>query len=201
MKKNYNISNSFFNNFVNSNSTIPTKNLMEFFSKFLVLIIPRCLSNVLIQFDSKFSLMLKNKSYLLFVVSLLKKSSFFLYNQLVDYTASNYADIRQHLLSLQLSSIYLNNRLMLNCFISETDSVISLTSLYKSSNWSERELYDMFGIFFKNHPDLRRILTDYGFSAHPLKKEYPLLGHVELFYSDALKSINIYNNVIKKFLK
>lgn len=92
-----------------------------------------------------------------------------------------------------LSSVHYNYNLQLITYIKEQTSLYSLVSLFKNANWVEREIWDMFGIYFKNHPDLRRILNDYTFSWFPLKKDFPLIGYYELFYNDATKIISMYN--------
>ena len=73
--------------------------------------------------------------------------------------------------------------------IKENDIITSITSLFPSANWMEREVFDMYGLNFKNHPDLRRILTDYGFEGHPLRKDFPLTGHNEVRYSEEEKKV------------
>jgi len=73
--------------------------------------------------------------------------------------------------------------------INEYQKVPSTVSIYKISGWLEREAWDMFGIFFNNHPDLRRILTDYGFEGHPLRKDFPLSGFLEVYYSELQKQV------------
>ena len=82
-----------------------------------------------------------------------------------------------------------NFRLNLECYINEDEIVPSITNLYPAANWMEREVYDMYGVKFKNHPDLRRILTDYGFEGHPLRKDFPLTGHNEVRYSEDDKKV------------
>ena len=82
-----------------------------------------------------------------------------------------------------------NKRIKVDFFIKENNSVTSITSIFPSANWMEREVFDMYGINFKNHPDLRRILTDYGFDGHPLRKDFPLTGHNEVRYSEDDKKV------------
>lgn len=87
-----------------------------------------------------------------------------------------------------LQSLTLNSRLQVITQLDNLQHVETVTLLYKSANWSEREIWDMYGIFVILHPDLRRILTDYGFSGFPLRKDFPLSGYVELMYSDQQKN-------------
>jgi NADH-quinone oxidoreductase subunit C len=90
----------------------------------------------------------------------------------------------------QLLSYARNLRVRLKCFLDdEWPKVDSLTSLWSAANWFEREAFDLFGIIFKNHPDLRRILTDYGFIGHPFRKDFPLSGHVEVRYDAATERV------------
>ena len=92
-----------------------------------------------------------------------------------------------------LLSLRYNCRLYLMTKSTETSGLLSLTSLYKSAGWLEREVWDLYGIFFQNHPDLRRILTDYGFIGHPLRKDFPLFGFKEVFFNEENKKITYYN--------
>lgn len=83
-----------------------------------------------------------------------------------------------------------NHRLRVKVFLEETDLIIpSVADIWKSANWYEREAYDLYGVLFENHPDLRRILTDYGFIGHPFRKDFPLSGHVEMRYDAGLKKV------------
>jgi NADH-quinone oxidoreductase subunit C len=103
----------------------------------------------------------------------------------VDYPErENRFDVVYHLLSLTH-----NNRVRIKLRTDEKTPVPSVTGLFSSANWWEREAWDMFGIYFSGHPDLRRILTDYGFEGHPLRKDFPLSGFVEVRYDDEQKRV------------
>ena len=132
---------------------------------------------------------------LLEVVLFLKNNNETKFRQLIDITAVDYPqnERRFKLVYLFLSHEF-NSRILVNFFINENEIVTSLTSVFPSSNWMEREVFDMYGIKFKNHPDLRRILTDYGFKGHPLRKDFPLTGHNEVRYSEDDKKV-IYESV------
>jgi len=127
---------------------------------------------------------------LLEVVLFLKNNNETKFKQLIDITAVDYpeSEKRFKLVYLFLSHEF-NSRILINFFINENEIVTSLTPVFPSSNWMEREVFDMYGIKFKDHPDLRRILTDYGFSGHPLRKDFPLTGHNEVRYSEDDKKV------------
>lgn len=125
----------------------------------------------------------------------LKHHTTFMFQQLIDISAVDYPERRYRFeLFYNLLSMKYNNRLTVTSAISEDVSVESVTSVYPAANWYERETWDMFGIFFKNHPDLRRILTDYGFKGHPLRKDFPMTGFIEIRYDDFNKRI-VYETV------
>lgn len=88
-----------------------------------------------------------------------------------------------------LLSIRYNSRLKLKIRIDELQSIPSVSKIYPSANWSEREIWDLFGIVIFDHPDLRRILTDYGFEGHPLRKDFPLSGFLEMYYNESKKRV------------
>jgi len=103
----------------------------------------------------------------------------------VDYPArSKRFEVVYHLLSL-----HQNQRIRVKVSTDEQTPVPSVTEIYPAANWYEREAFDLYGILFSDHPDLRRILTDYGFTGHPLRKDFPLSGHVEVRYDDDLKRV------------
>ena len=131
-----------------------------------------------------------DKEDLLEVILFLKNNEQTKFRQLIDITAVDYPqnDKRFKLVYLFLSHEY-NSRLILDYFINEDEIVPTITQVYPAANWMEREVFDMYGITFKNHPDLRRILTDYGFEGYPLRKDFPLTGHNEVRYSEDEKKV------------
>ena len=106
------------------------------------------------------------------------------FRQLIDITAVDYPEQSQRfkLVYLFLSHEF-NQRIIVSYNVNENEIINTLTSIFPASNWMEREVFDMYGINFKDHPDLRRILTDYGFEGHPLSKDFPLTGNTEVRYS------------------
>lgn len=94
-----------------------------------------------------------------------------------------------HQLIYNLLSLRFNNRIRVKTYTDELTPIESLCSVYEGANWYEREVWDMYGVFFANHPDLRRILTDYGFAGHPFRKDFPLTGFVEVRYDDEVKRV------------
>ena len=127
---------------------------------------------------------------LLKVILFLKTNNETKFRQLIDITAVDYpeTDKRFKLVYLLLSHEF-NERILVDFFINEKELVPTLTSIFPSANWMEREVFDMYGIKFKDHPDLRRILTDYGFKGYPLRKDFPLTGHNEVRYSEDEKKV------------
>lgn len=115
------------------------------------------------------------------------------YNILIDITAVDMPTKRERfqLFYSLISTIY-NTRLIIQIFVKELETVNSLIKIYSSSNWLEREVWDLFGVFFSNHVDLRRILTDYGFKGFPLRKDFPLSGFLELQYDEENKIISYF---------
>tara|TARA_B100001094_G_scaffold152617_1_gene147709 strand:- start:709 stop:1317 length:609 start_codon:yes stop_codon:yes gene_type:complete len=112
------------------------------------------------------------------------------FRQLIDITVVDYPEKIQRFKVVYLFlSHELNQRIILSYLINENELIPSLTSIYPSANWMEREVFDMYGVKFKDHPDLRRILTDYGFEGHPLRKDFPLTGHIEVRYSEDQKKV------------
>ena len=131
-----------------------------------------------------------DKEDLIDVVLFLKTNKDFKFRQLIDITVVDYPEETQRfkIVYLFLSHEF-NQRMIMSYFINENEVIPSLTSIFPSANWMEREVFDMYGVNFKDHPDLRRILTDYGFEGHPLRKDFPLTGHSEVRYSEEKKRV------------
>ena len=112
------------------------------------------------------------------------------FRQLIDITVVDYPENTQRfkIVYLFLSHEF-NQRIILSYLISENEVIPSLTPIYPAANWMEREVFDMYGVKFKDHPDLRRILTDYDFEGHPLRKDFTLTGHTEVRYSEDQKKV------------
>lgn len=148
------------------------------------------LKKVIISYKNTEILYIVSGKYLFFTVSFLQKFALCQYTILscitgIDYLErSNRFEITYHLLSVKF-----NHRIAVRIFINEVITVPSIVLLYSSANWWERELWDMFGIFISNHPDLRRILTDYGFEGFPLRKDFPLTGFVEVRFDNVSKRV------------
>jgi len=112
------------------------------------------------------------------------------FRQLIDVTVVDYPENTQRFKVIYLFlSHEFNQRIILSYLINENEVIPSLTTIFPAANWMEREVFDMYGVKFKDHPDLRRILTDYGFEGHPLRKDFPLTGHIEVRYSEDKKKV------------
>ena len=121
---------------------------------------------------------------------LLKTNSNTKFKQLIDITAVDYPENQKRFKMVYLFlSHELNQRIVLSFYMNENQKIPSLTKIFPSANWMEREIFDMYGIKFTDHPDLRRILTDYGFEGYPLRKDFPLTGLTEVRYSEDKKKV------------
>ncbi len=112
------------------------------------------------------------------------------FKQLVDVTAVDYPDREARFTVVyNLLSLRHNQRVRVKTAVAEGATLASVVGVFSSANWMEREVWDLFGVAFSGHPDLRRILTDYGFEGHPLRKDFPLTGHVEVRYDEGQKRV------------
>ena len=131
-----------------------------------------------------------NSDDLIEVIQFLKSNDKCKFKQLIDIAGVDYPDNERR---FQLIYLFLsheqNLRIKLLIHFDENQQINSITKIFPSANWMEREVFDMYGIKFKNHPDLRRILTDYGFKGHPLRKDFPLTGFNEVRYSEKEKKV------------
>ncbi len=131
-----------------------------------------------------------NLAHLEALVEFLRDDASCRFSSLVDITAVDHPerstrfDMVYHFLSM-----YQNHRIRVKVAVREDEMVPSLVDIHPSANWFEREVFDMFGILFSGHPDLRRILTDYGFRGYPLRKDFPTTGYTEVRYDEALKRV------------
>lgn len=162
--------------------------MTETFARSLIILVPKWIQS--------YSL---NKGEMIFVIhpefilpffSFLRDHTNTQFKMLLDITAVDYPtrNLRFEVV-YNLLSVQYNSRIRIKTCVDEITPVDSLCELYPSANWWERETWDMFGIFFTRHPDLRRILTDYGFQGHPLRKDFPLSGYVEVRYDDSEKRV------------
>ncbi len=124
------------------------------------------------------------------VILFLKTNDKCKFRQLIDITAVDYPGKKKRFKIVYLLLSHENNlRIVINIYIDEKIVVPSITKIFPSANWMEREIFDMYGISYKDHPDLRRILTDYGFEGHPLRKDFPLSGYTEVRYNEDRKKV------------
>jgi len=131
-----------------------------------------------------------DKDFIISTLKDLKENSNFQFDQLIDLTAIDYPSREKRFdIVYILLSMTKNNRIIVKTSLSLDDNIESITSIHRSANWYERECYDLFGIKFMNHPDLRRIMTDYNFEGHPLRKDFPLTGHTEVRYDELEKKV------------
>lgn len=168
------------------------KNSVQFFFlNYCKKIAPKFIQNVKIK-DCELIIKSLSKN-ISFIIDLLKNKINMQFNQLIDIIV---VDQPQEVFRFKtiylLLSVNFNCRLYLITRCQEAKSLFSLSKFFKSAGWLEREVWDMYGIFIQNHPDLRRILTDYGFIGHPLRKDFPLFGFKEVFFNEKTKKITYY---------
>lgn len=135
---------------------------------------------------------LSDGSVLLDVMRVLRDQTNCQYKQIVDITAVDEygrAEGRQFKVVYQMLSVRYSRRLRVECMVAEGEGLESVRGLYEGANWLEREVWEMFGVEFRGHGDLRRLLTDYGFKGYPMRKDFPLSGYVEVRYDERRKGV------------
>jgi NADH dehydrogenase (ubiquinone) Fe-S protein 3 len=175
----------FFKN-LNLNNKKFEKNLSKKFYSILPVVFTQKLNNEIIY--------IIHKKNLVFILLCLKMHIKFQYKILscisgVDFLETSINKIYRFSIVYDLLSIIYNTRIRIKIFLNEVSLISSITNVYINANWWEREVWDMYGIWFENHPDLRRILTDYGFDGFPLRKDFPLVGYFEVLYDLKKKRI------------
>nr|NP_044783.1 NADH dehydrogenase subunit 9 [Reclinomonas americana]O21271.1 RecName: Full=NADH-ubiquinone oxidoreductase subunit 9 [Reclinomonas americana]AAD11898.1 NADH dehydrogenase subunit 9 [Reclinomonas americana] len=127
---------------------------------------------------------------LIALMKILKNHTNCQFKSLSDLCAVDFPEKKERFeIVYNLLSVRYNSRIRVKTFVDELTPVPSVTCLFQAAGWFEREVWDLFGVYFTNHPDLRRILTDYGFEGHPMRKDFPLTGYVEVRYDDEQKRV------------
>jgi NADH dehydrogenase (ubiquinone) Fe-S protein 3 len=158
------------------------------FAKSLIQKIPKYIKQIKI-INNNINIFIHKENILDFFF-FLKHHNFLKYNVLIDITCVDFLGEKKRFeIIYQLISILFNHRICIKLYYDDLTNLSSINVLYKSSIWLEREIWDLFGIFFSNHPDLRRILTDYGFQGFPMRKDFPLTGYTELRYDEEKKRV------------
>jgi NADH-quinone oxidoreductase subunit C len=135
-------------------------------------------------------ILVSTRAGLVRLMTFLRDDSNCLFKVLIDICGVDYPErIERFDIVYNLLSMRFNQRIRIKVRATEDDLVPSIVGVFSSANWYEREVWDLYGVMFSDHPDLRRILTDYGFEGHPMRKDFPLTGHVEVRYDEAQKRV------------
>ncbi|MFT5438280.1 MAG: NADH-quinone oxidoreductase subunit C [Alphaproteobacteria bacterium] len=135
-------------------------------------------------------ILVSTRAGLVRLMTFLRDDSNSLFKVLIDICGVDYPErIERFDIVYNLLSMRFNQRVRIKVRATEDDLVPSIVGVFSSANWYEREVWDLYGVMFSDHPDLRRILTDYGFEGHPMRKDFPLTGHVEVRYDEAQKRV------------
>jgi len=165
---------------------IQNQTLIINFSKFLIKLLPIYKAII----AKKELTLIVPSLYITEIITFLKDNTNCQFKVLIDICAVDFPERNQRFeIVYNLLSIKYNFRIRIKTLVDEITPINSLTEVYEAANWWEREVWDFFGVFFINHPDLRRILTDYGFEGHPLRKDFPVTGYVEVRYDDSKKRV------------
>lgn len=162
--------------------------MTETFARTLVLLVPKWIQSSSLEKGEMIFVI--HPEYILPFFTFLRDHTNTQFKMVLDITAVDYPTRNKRFeVVYNLLSIHYNSRIRIKTCVDEITPVDSLVSLYPGANWFERETWDLFGIYFANHPDLRRILSDYMFQGHALRKDFPLSGFVEVKYDDAEKRV------------
>lgn len=162
--------------------------LLKKYSKYLLNIVPKLIKRVFILNNE--IIIYVPFSYIYQTIFFFKNHTYSTFKSLSDLCAVDFPNRTWRFeIVYNLLSIDHNSRIRVKTKIDEINYLQSISSIHNSANWYEREVWDLFGIFFENHPDLRRILTDYGFDGFPLRKDFPLSGYIEVRYSEKHKRV------------
>jgi NADH-quinone oxidoreductase subunit C len=135
-------------------------------------------------------ILVSTRAGLVRLMTFLRDDSNSLFKVLIDICGVDYPERTERFdIVYNLLSMRFNQRIRIKVRATEDDLVPSIVGVFSSANWYEREVWDLYGVMFSDHPDLRRILTDYGFEGHPMRKDFPLTGHVEVRYDEAQKRV------------
>lgn len=163
-------------------------NFLLQFSNYLIDITPKYISSIKIYKDEL--CIFTEKSSLINLIKLLKLHFSFKFTQLIDICGVDYLDKKDRFeVVYNFISLFYNFRIRIKILTNEYEAIPSISSLFSSSLWLEREVWDTYGVFFSNHPDLRRLLTDYGFEGYPFRKDFPQIGFFEIRYDDEKKHV------------
>ena len=193
MHRHYPLSNNFFQflGFGAATTTSYTKDSLQLrFLLYLQGVLNKFLIQISISSDTY--VIHVNSQHILAVMFYLRSNSLCRFGVLTDLAAMDtLSGFRRFFICYNLLSLNNNVRIFVKTRLSDNDGIASIVPVFVNANWAEREAWDLFGIYFFNHPDLRRILTDYGFESHPLRKDFPLTGYKEVSYSDSRKMIRV----------
>ena len=158
------------------------------FSKYLLTIVPKYIKKVTV-YQDELSISV-SKKYLVLMIFFLKNHFNTQFSQLIDICGVDYLSKKKRFkVNYNLLSLTYNYRIRITVDTDEYNPIPSLTKMFNSTLWLEREVWDTYGIFFSNHPDLRRLLTDYGFEGYPFRKDFPQIGFFEVRYDDEKKHV------------
>lgn len=145
---------------------------------------------VIVKYEEDSLVLVIKKENLILLLNFLKNHYWLKFKTLISITAIDFPERSERFeVNYFLLSHKLNKRIIIRVSTNDITPIPSITSIYKSANWYEREVWDLFGVFFSGHPDLRRILTDYGFEGFPFRKDFPQTGYVEVRYDDQKKYV------------